>query len=64
VQSSNLSAYCFDKKLGNTTKQLLIYRINQGLQNFLSEGHTSCYTTVRGRDILRSMILSGYATLY
>ena len=32
----------------------------RGLQVFLSEGHISCYTTVRGPDILCNVIVSGY----
>jgi len=35
-----------------------------GLQTFLAEGHISCYTIVRGPDILRNVIVSGYATSY
>jgi len=30
----------------------------------LSEGHISYYTTVRGPDILRNVIASGYLTFY
>jgi len=33
----------------------------RGLQTFLSESH---YTTVRGPDILRNRIVSGYITFY
>jgi len=39
-------------------------RVVQGLQNFLSEGHISYYTTVRGPDILRNVIVSGYVAFY
>jgi len=38
--------------------------IEQGLQTFSSEDHKSCYTTVRGPDILRNVIASGYVTFY
>jgi len=33
-----------------------------GVSTFLSEGHISYYTTVRGLDILRNAIVSGYVT--
>jgi len=32
--------------------------------NFLSEGHISYYTNVRGPDILHNRIVSGYVILY
>jgi len=32
----------------------------QGCQTFSSEGRISSYTTVRGPDILRNVIVSGY----
>jgi len=35
-----------------------------GLQTFLSEGHISYYTTVRGPDILHDVIVSGFVTFY
>ena len=38
--------------------------LNQGLQTVLSEGHISYCTTVRGADILRNVILSGYVTFH
>jgi len=38
-----------------------LYGLTQGLQTFLSDCH---YTTVRGPDILRIKIVSGYATFY
>jgi len=38
--------------------------LEQGLQTFLSEGHISCRTTIRGLDILRNVIVSGYITFY
>jgi len=38
-----------------------LYGLAQGLQTFLSENH---YTTVRGPDILRNRIVSGYVTFY
>jgi len=31
---------------------------SRGLQTFLSEGHISYYTTVRGPEILRTVIVS------
>jgi len=31
-----------------------------GVQTFLSEGHINYYTTVRGPEILRHVIVSGY----
>jgi len=34
----------------------------RGLQTFSSEGHISYYTTFRGPDILRNVIVLGYAT--
>ena len=34
------------------------------LQTFLSEGHTSYYTTVRGPDMFRNVIVSGCVTFY
>jgi len=34
------------------------------LQTFMSEGHRRYYTTVRGPDILRDAVVSGYATFY
>ena len=34
----------------------------QGSTNFLSDGHISYYTTLRGLDILRNVIVSEYAT--
>ena len=36
----------------------------RGLQTFLFKGHISYYTTVRGPDILRNLIASGYVKLY
>jgi len=39
-------------------------RLDQGLQTFLSKDHISYYTTVRGPDILRNLIASGYVKLY
>jgi len=36
----------------------------QDLQTFLSEGHISYYTIVRGQNILRDMIFSGHVTFY
>jgi len=38
-----------------------LYCLAQGLKTFFSEGR---YTTVRGPDILRSRIVSGYVTFY
>jgi len=35
-----------------------------GLQMFLSEGHLSCYRTIRGPDILGNVIVLGYVTFY
>ena len=37
---------------------------NRGLQTFLSKGHISYYTSVRGPDILRNVIVLGYLTLH
>jgi len=37
---------------------------SRGLRTFLSEGHISSYTTVRGPDIFRNVIVSGYVTFY
>jgi len=36
--------------------------LQQGLQTFLSEGHTTYYTSGRGLDTLRNVSSSGYAT--
>jgi len=36
----------------------LYHWLKQGLQTFLSEGHISYYTTVRGLGILRNVIVS------
>jgi len=38
--------------------------IDKGFPNFLGEDHISYCTTVRGPDILRKVIFSGYATFY
>jgi len=38
--------------------------LNRGFQMFSSEGHISYYTKVRGSDILRNVIVSGYVTFY
>ena len=38
--------------------------LKQGLQIFLLEGHISYYTTVRGRDLLRNVIVSWFVTFY
>jgi len=38
--------------------------LQQGLQTFFPEGHISYYTTIRGPDISRNTIVSGYATFY
>jgi len=35
-----------------------------GFQTFLPEGHISSCTTVRGPDILRNAIVSGYSMLH
>jgi len=35
-----------------------------GLQTFLSEGHIIYYTTVRGLDILSSVVVSGHVVFY
>jgi len=34
------------------------------LQTFLAEGHISNYTTVRGQDTLRNVIVSWYVAFY
>jgi len=44
---------------GNQRWRLLCIR---GLQTFLSEGYISYFTTVRVRDILRNVTVSGYVT--
>jgi len=36
----------------------------QGSPNFLTEGHISYYTTVRGPDIFCNVMISGYVTFY
>ena len=41
-----------------------IISLGRDLQTFLSEGHINYYTTVRGPDILRNMIVSGYVAFY
>jgi len=38
--------------------------LSRDLQTFLSEGHISYYTQLRGLDILRDVIVSGYLTFY
>jgi len=38
--------------------------IAQGSPNFLVEGHITYYTTARGPDTLRTVIVSGYDTFY
>jgi len=35
---------------------------SRGLQTFLSEGHISYFTTIRGPDILRNVAFSGFVT--
>ena len=40
------------------------YDLEHGLQTFLPEGQISCFVTVRGPDILRNVIVSGYVTFY
>jgi len=37
---------------------------SRGFQTFLAESHMSYYTIVRGPDILRNVIVSGYVTFY
>jgi len=37
-----------------------LIHIKQGSPNFLPEGHISQYATVRGLDIFRNVIISGY----
>jgi len=39
-----------------------LFFYSRGLQTFLSKGHISYYTTVRGPEILRNVIVSGYLT--
>jgi len=34
------------------------------LQSFLSEGHISYHTKIRGQDILRNEIVAGYVNFY
>ena len=38
--------------------------VHQGSLKFLSEGHINYYTTIRGPDILRNVIVSGYVRFY
>jgi len=45
----------------STRKMILHVR---ALQTFLSGGHISYFTTVRGPDVLRNVIVSGYVTIY
>ena len=33
---------------------------SRGVQTFLLEGHTACYATVHGSDILRNVFVTGY----
>jgi len=41
---------------------MMIY--SRGLQTFLPESHISYFITVRGPDILRNVIVSGYVAFY
>jgi len=49
------------KLLHNSNKNLLQINAMLVVQTFLSESH---YTTVRGPDILRNRIVSGYVAFY
>jgi len=40
------------------------FSLKQGSPNFLPEGHVSYFTTVRGPDFLRNVIVSGYVAFY
>jgi len=52
-------------KVEITSDFIHVFRLyNRDLQTFLSEGHISCYTTVRGPDILHNVIASGYVTFH
>jgi len=50
--------------LCTSPQSISIHCLEQGSSNFLSEGHISYYTTVRGPDILRNVIVSGYDLFY
>jgi len=45
-------------------KHLVVVCLVQGLQTFLSGDHIRYYTTVRGQDILRNVIVSGYIAFH
>ena len=45
-------------------KTLAPFAYIKGPPNLLSEGHISYYTTVRGPDILRNVVVSEYVTFY
>jgi len=51
---------CFQLDFLQTDCLLKVYI--SGLQTFLSDGHISYYTTVRGSDSIRSVIVSGCVT--
>ena len=57
-------ATSFELFLQNQFGPVLRVDLNQCLQTFLSEGHISYYTTVRGPDILRNVVVSDYVTFY
>ena len=42
----------------------LCHWLKQGLQTFLSDGHISYCTAVRGPDIVGNVIVSCYVTFY
>jgi len=48
----------------NTAEQNRCLYDKSDLQTFLSDGHICYYRTVRGADILRNVIVSGYVTFY
>jgi len=41
-----------------------LLRKTERVLNSLGEGQISCYTTARGQDISRDVIVSGYVTFY
>jgi len=55
-----LSVEFDDKMLG----RIEMLGIGSGVSKFCIKGHISYYTTVRGPDILRNLIISGYLTFH
>jgi len=58
LMSQNILSAVFPKK------HLVAVCLVQGLQTFLSGDHISYNTTVRGQDILRNVIVSGYIAFH